>query len=100
MLRPSAAVHSGRVRCCRTAQQCTAARERVSAAAGSVGGVLIHADGFGSRELKLDSWRSLRSDGAEEFWWGWKNFYDEDTPTMTPAQTLEVEPPPVFISYQ
>jgi hypothetical protein len=32
--------------------------------------------------------------------WGWKNFYDEDTPMLTPAQTLAVEPTPVFVSYQ
>jgi hypothetical protein len=31
---------------------------------------------------------------------GWKNFYDEDPQLMTPAQTLSVEPTPVFISYQ
>jgi hypothetical protein len=33
-------------------------------------------------------------------WWGWKNFYDEDRPTLTPAQTVAVEPSPRFISYQ
>jgi hypothetical protein len=32
--------------------------------------------------------------------WGWKNFYDEDTPTATPEETLAVETEPVFISYQ
>jgi hypothetical protein len=30
----------------------------------------------------------------------WKNFYDEDTPTFTPEQTMEVDPAPWFVSYQ
>jgi hypothetical protein len=33
-------------------------------------------------------------------WWGWKNFYDEDQPTFTPGETVEVAPSPRFISYQ
>ena len=31
---------------------------------------------------------------------GWKNFYDEDRPTPTPAQTLAVTPRPIYVSYQ
>jgi hypothetical protein len=33
-------------------------------------------------------------------WWGWKNFIDEDTPTFTPAETMAIEPRPLFVSYQ
>jgi len=62
--------------------------------------ILVHADGFGTRDQKLESWRNLRLDGADRFWWGWKNFYDEDIPTMTPEQTVAVDPAPVFVSYQ
>jgi hypothetical protein len=62
--------------------------------------VLIHADGFGSRAEKLNTWRALHIDPPPEVWWGWKNFYDEDRPTFTPAQTVDVSPSPVFISYQ
>jgi hypothetical protein len=31
---------------------------------------------------------------------GWKNFYDEDHPMLTPEQTMAYEPKPVMISYQ
>ena len=31
---------------------------------------------------------------------GWKNFYDEDTPMLTPAQTMSRKPTPSMISYQ
>mgnify|MGYP006981339232 FL=1 len=30
----------------------------------------------------------------------WKNFYDEDTPTFTPEETMAVDPKPWFVSYQ
>ncbi len=32
--------------------------------------------------------------------WGWKNFYDEDSPMATPEQVLELSPNPVFVSFQ
>jgi hypothetical protein len=62
--------------------------------------VVIHADGFGTRGQKLDTWRFLRASPPPNVRWGWKNFYDEDLPTFTPAQTAELNPSPVFISYQ
>ncbi|MFC5994072.1 hypothetical protein ACFQE5_07585 [Pseudonocardia hispaniensis] len=63
--------------------------------------VLIHADGFGTPERKLDTWKVLHADPPPNVWWGWKNFYDEDTPTFTPAQTVAVGPTsPVYVSYQ
>ena len=38
---------------------------------------------------------------AGELWWGWKNFYDEDPPMITPGQTVaDVHPLPQLISYQ
>jgi hypothetical protein len=61
--------------------------------------VMIHADGFGTRGQKLNTWKALHAD-APDVWWGWKNFYDEDRPTLTPAETVAVEPTPRFISYQ
>ena len=61
--------------------------------------VMIHADGFGTPGQKRHTWESLHSD-APDVWWGWKNFYDEDRPTFTPAETVAVEPSPRFISYQ
>ena len=33
--------------------------------------------------------------------WGWKNFYDEDSPMLTPDQTIaQVLPTPQLVSYQ
>jgi hypothetical protein len=63
--------------------------------------VLLHVDGFGSPESKLSTWNTLRADPPPGVWWGWKNFYDEDQPMLTPEQTLAVPPEaPDFISYQ
>jgi hypothetical protein len=39
-------------------------------------------------------------DELQNVWWGWKNFYDEDKPTFTPAETYAIKPAPVFVSYQ
>ncbi|WP_214365661.1 hypothetical protein [Pseudonocardia sp. H11422] len=63
--------------------------------------VLVHADGFGTPDRKFETWNSLRAEPPPGVWWGWKNFYDEDEPTFTPAQTVAITPaPPVFVSYQ
>ncbi|WP_336711654.1 hypothetical protein [Arthrobacter sp. USHLN218] len=63
--------------------------------------VVVHADGHGTPEQKLDTWRSLRQDLPEGTWMGWKNFYDEDMPAFTPERTyLGVSPAPWFVSYQ
>jgi hypothetical protein len=62
--------------------------------------VLIHADGFGSAGQKFNTWRALHGNAPPNVYWGWKNFYDEDKPTFTPGQTVNVRPSPVFVSYQ
>ena len=63
--------------------------------------VVIHADGFGTRDMKLETWNALHQAEPAGVRWGWKNFYDEDRPLFTPAETLAIGPtPPVFISYQ
>lgn len=62
--------------------------------------VVVHADGNGAPSDKLATWESLRSEPLPGAWWAWKNFIDEDAPTLTPAETLAVQPPPVLISYQ
>ena len=61
--------------------------------------VLIHADGQGSQPEKQATWRRLRTD-APDVAWGWKNFYDEDAPMLSPEQTMMVEPVPDLITYQ
>ena len=63
--------------------------------------VLIQMDGQGGLEVKYSTWNALTLEpDADRFWWGWKNFYDEDSPTATPEQVLELTPVPVFVSFQ
>ncbi len=62
--------------------------------------VLVQMDGFGTLDNKLESWRQMVEDLPPGALTGWKNFYDEDSPTPTPAQSVAVEPQPVYISYQ
>ena len=62
--------------------------------------VMVHADGQGSQGDKQATWQALHQ-GAPPVWWGWKNFYDEDAPMLTPQQTMEqVVPAPDLVSYQ
>jgi len=61
---------------------------------------LVHVDGQGSQPDKQATWRALH-DGAPEVAWGWKNFFDEDEPMLTPEQTMtEVSPVPDLVTYQ
>ncbi|WP_413450396.1 hypothetical protein AA0Y32_06970 [Georgenia phoenicis] len=63
--------------------------------------VLVHVDGQGGQEAKQGTWRTLLQHGPDIEWWGWKNFYDEDVPMLTPEQTIsQVDPVPHFITYQ
>jgi hypothetical protein len=62
--------------------------------------VLIHADGFGSPGAKFQTWNLMHASPPPNVWWGWKNFIDEDSPTFTPAETMAIEPRPLFVSYQ
>ena len=62
--------------------------------------VVVHMDGQGSLSAKNETYAAITA-GAEDRWlWGWKNFYDQDEPVATPAQVLELDPLPVFVSYQ
>ena len=61
---------------------------------------VIHADGFGSRSLKLVTYRNV---GVEPpFYNGFKLFIDEDTRIFAPADLLALtdHPVPDFVSYQ
>jgi len=63
--------------------------------------MLVHVDGQGSQPDKQATWKALHQGAPEGLHWGWKNFYDEDTPMLTPAQTMqEVQPTPSLITYQ
>jgi hypothetical protein len=62
--------------------------------------VVVHMDGQGPLGSKYETYDAITA-GVEDRWlWGWKNFYDEDDPTPTPEQVLELDPLPVFVSYQ
>ena len=63
--------------------------------------VAIQMDGQGSQGAKLETWRAVTTlDPPASVWFGWKNFYDEDTTLRSPADTFAVEPSPVLVSYQ
>lgn len=63
--------------------------------------VLIHMDGQGPIGAKYNTWNALTTmDDAHQFHWGWKNFYDEDSPMATSEQVLELTPNSVFVSFQ
>ncbi len=63
--------------------------------------VVIHMDGQGSLGAKYSTWNTLTSRlDTDRYYWGWKNFYDEDTPVATSGQVLNVTPAPVFVSFQ
>lgn len=62
--------------------------------------VVFQMDGFGTLPLKLQSWNRMIADLPPGALTGWKNFYDEDSPTPTPTQTISVVPTPDYVSYQ
>ncbi|WP_372595404.1 hypothetical protein [Actinotalea sp.] len=62
--------------------------------------VMVHVDGQGSQPAKAGTWAALRRDAPAGLWWGWKNFIDEDSPMLTPEQTLQVDPVPDLVTYQ
>jgi hypothetical protein len=63
--------------------------------------VMVHADGQGGQGDKQATWRVLHQDAPPGIFWGWKNFYDEDAPMLTPEQTVaQVDPVPALVSYQ
>ncbi len=63
--------------------------------------VAIQMDGQGGQPAKDETWRAITTlDPPADVWFGWKNFYDEDTTLRSPADTMAVEPSPVLVSYQ
>ncbi|GGF18109.1 hypothetical protein [Williamsia phyllosphaerae] len=59
--------------------------------------VISHTDGFGSIPDKTTKYRALTNPRLHS---GFKLFYTQDKPLMSPAQVLGLQPPPDFISYQ
>ena len=62
---------------------------------------VIQMDGQGPLPTKYETYSAITAGQEEVGWsWGWKNFYDEDSPMASPAQVLAVEPAVVFVSFQ
>jgi hypothetical protein len=57
------------------------------------------ADGFGGSGAKIGDYAQYCDETGFEFG-GFKIFYDYDSPVMTPAQVMELDPPPAYIIYQ
>jgi hypothetical protein len=75
-------------------------RERVDTSRDELA-VMIHADGQGGQGDKQATWSALHATAPEGLFWGWKNFYDEDLPMLTPEQTIaQVSPLPELVTYQ
>jgi len=64
--------------------------------------VVIHMDGQGSPTEKEETWRAVTAAAPRGVFFGWKDFYTKDHPTLTPRQTMAAatRPAPVMISYQ
>lgn len=62
--------------------------------------LVVQMDGNGTQPMKLDTWSKLLPGGPQGIHFGWKNFYDEDSPVRSPADTVALQPSPVLVSYQ
>jgi hypothetical protein len=62
--------------------------------------LLIHMDGQGKPANKVATWNAVVRTAPKGVPFGWKNFYVEDHPTLTPQQTMAQKPTPMMISYQ
>jgi hypothetical protein len=61
--------------------------------------IVMHMDGFGAPRLKLSSHKAyIESEPVQ--WVGFKVFYKNDKPIMSPSEVVRVRPVPLFISYQ
>jgi hypothetical protein len=61
--------------------------------------VVIHMDGFGDRPLKRSVYRDFIVKEPVQFT-GFKLFYKNDRPMMTPDEVLTLSPNPVYVQYQ
>jgi hypothetical protein len=62
--------------------------------------LVVQMDGLGDQETKLETWQAITIGGPAGIHFGWKNFYDEDSPVRTPADVVALVPSPVYVSYQ
>jgi hypothetical protein len=64
--------------------------------------MVVQMDGQGPIPTKDETYAALTAGTEQAHWrWGWKNFFDEDSPeTASAAYTINRQPIPVFVSYQ
>jgi hypothetical protein len=62
--------------------------------------LVVQMDGLGDQETKLETWQAITTGGPAGIHFGWKNFYDEDSPLRRPADVIALVPSPVYVSYQ
>ena len=61
---------------------------------------IVQMDGQGAQPVKQDTWRAIGASLPGQTYLGWKNFFDEDKPMLTPQETMNIVPVPWYISYQ
>jgi hypothetical protein len=62
--------------------------------------MVLHADGFGTPEQKIKKYHALVTQQPIQYG-GFKLFYEEDAPLLSPKQVLQVlKPNPAVVSYQ
>ena len=61
--------------------------------------IVIDMDGFGPPRLKYGSYKAYVHDRPVQYA-GFKLFYKNDKPMLTPAEVMEMDPVPLFIMYQ
>jgi hypothetical protein len=61
---------------------------------------VIQMDGSGSQEQKQATWNVITQNAPPNVHFGWKNFYKQDSPTLSPEDTMKVSPAPSYVSYQ
>jgi len=62
--------------------------------------ILIHMDGQGTPADKQQTWEAITRAAPAGVFFGWKNFYVQDHPIMSPRQTMDRTPRLAMISYQ
>ncbi len=61
--------------------------------------IAVHADGFGTPEAKLSKYDLLIRNEPVQYG-GFKVFYRQDTPMLTPKEVLAIDPSPAVVTYQ
>ena len=61
---------------------------------------VIQMDGQGTPETKQSTWNAITDVAPDGIRFGWKNFFEKDTPMVSPTDTMSKKPTPVLVSYE